>query len=61
MVFVTLERRATENLGINPSYKKIVGDNPQDAWIWAVRYHLRPAWRRSAAGQDGFESGTRGP
>lgn len=40
MVFITLERRVTENLGLNLSFKKIVGDNPSDGWIWALRYHL---------------------
>ena len=40
MVFITLERRVTENLGINVSFRKIEGDNPSDGWIWALRYHL---------------------
>ncbi|MCY3933162.1 MAG: hypothetical protein OXH70_15760 [Acidobacteria bacterium] len=40
MLFITLERRVTRNLGINLSYRKTEGDNPSDSWIWAVRYHM---------------------
>ena len=40
MVFVTLERRVTENLGINLSFKNTEGDNASESWILAMRYHL---------------------
>lgn len=40
MVFVTLERRVTKNLGINLSFKNTEGDNASENWILALRYHL---------------------
>lgn len=40
MLFITLERRVTKDLGINLSYRKIKGDNPSDGWIFSLRYHL---------------------
>ncbi len=40
MLFITLERRVTENLGINLSFKNVEGDNTSEDWILALRYHL---------------------
>ena len=40
MLFITLERRVTEDLGVNLSFKKTEGDNTSDSWIFALRYHL---------------------
>lgn len=40
MLFITLERRVTKDLGINLSYRKNRGDNTSDNWIFALRYHL---------------------
>ena len=44
MLFVTLERRVTENLGINLSFRNVWGDNASQNWILAARYHfcMRP-------------------
>ncbi|MDE0713331.1 MAG: hypothetical protein OXI10_00455 [Gammaproteobacteria bacterium] len=40
MLFITLERRVTENLGINLSLKNVERDNTSEDWILALRYHL---------------------
>lgn len=44
MLFITLERRVTENLGINLSFRNVWGDNASQNWILAYRYHfcMRP-------------------
>ncbi len=40
MLFITLERRVTDNLGINLSFRNVEGDNTSEDWILVLRYHL---------------------